>query len=78
MRKSIVGVSLVAFVISLAWVLNKPGYDSASSVVIAFGALLASFVVKKDKQAVGQIQRVSGKSIAVQAGRDARIEDVRH
>jgi hypothetical protein len=76
MRKTIIGVSFIAFVVSVVWVINKPGYESASSVAVTLGALLAAFILKNDKQPAAQIQNVSDKSVAVQAGQDARVGNI--
>lgn len=76
MRSAIIGVSLVAFVLSTLWAFNKPGYDSVISVVVTLGALLTTLVVKKEKQTGSQVQEVSDKSVAIQAGRDASVGDI--
>jgi hypothetical protein len=73
MRKTIIGVSLISFVASIVWVIDKPGYDSVVSVIVTLGTLLAALIIKDGKQSTGQIQKVSGESIAIQAGRDAKI-----
>jgi hypothetical protein len=76
MRKTIIGVSLIAFVVSIVWAVNKPGYDSVVSVAVTLGALLAALIVKNDKHSTGQVQKVSDNSIAVQAGRDAKVGNI--
>ena len=76
MRKTIIGVSLIAFAVSIVWVINKPGYDSYVSVFVTLGTLLATFVLEKGKQSPSQIQKISGKSVAVQAGQDAKVGNI--
>lgn len=76
MQKTIIGVSLIAFVASVVWVINKPGYDSAVSVAVTLGTFLAAFLLKDRKRPTAQVQKVSGESVAVQAGQDANVGNI--
>jgi len=67
--------ALVATLISIAWVVYKPGLDSAAATAAAIAALLSTFFLKKDTPESKQVQNVSGKSVGVQAGRDAKVDN---
>lgn len=67
--------ALVATLITIAWVIYKPGLDSAAAVAAAVAALLSTFFLKKDASESKQVQHVSGKSVGVQAGRDAKVDN---
>ena len=77
MRIAAILASLLALVLSILWVVYKPGFDSASAVAAALAASLASFFLKREKGTVGQTQQVSGSSIGIQAGRDAKVGNVK-
>jgi hypothetical protein len=77
MRLAINIVSLVALILSVVWLIYKPGFDSGVSTATALAALLASFLLMKDETSGGQSQRVSGKSIGIQAGRDANVNNLK-
>jgi hypothetical protein len=67
--------TFLALLITSAWAINKPAYDSISAAVIAFGAfVLVFFVDQKNKsggKAGGQSQEVGAGGASIQAGRDA-------
>lgn len=67
--------ALVATFIAIAWVIYKPGLDSAAAAAAALAALLSTFFLKKDSPKSKQVQHVSGKSVGVQAGRDAKVDN---
>ncbi len=67
--------ALVATLISIAWAACKPGLDSAAATAAAIAALLSTFFLKKDAPESKQVQNLSGKSVGVQAGRDARVDN---
>lgn len=76
MRTAAVLASSIAALLALAWLINKPAYDSAAAFAAAVAALLASFFLKRETKDSGQTQNVSGSSVGVQAGRDANIRDI--
>ncbi|WP_312410811.1 hypothetical protein [Comamonas sp.] len=75
MRISAQIAALVATLISIAWVIYKPGLDSAAAVAAAVAALLSTFFLKKDATESKQVQHVAGNSVGVQAGRDAKVDN---
>ena len=67
--------ALVALLISIAWVIYKPGLDSSAAVATAVVALLSSFFLKKANAEPKQVQKISGRSVGIQAGRDAKVDN---
>jgi hypothetical protein len=67
--------ALVATLISIAWVIYKPGLDSAAATAAAIAALLSTFFLKKGAPESKQVQHVSGKGVGIQAGRDAKVDN---
>lgn len=67
--------ALAATLICIAWVVYKPGLDSAAAAAAALAALLSTFFLKKAEAEPKQMQNVSGKSVGVQAGRDANVDN---
>ncbi len=67
--------SLVALLLSIAWVIYKPGFDSAVAVAAALAALLSAFFLKKADSSPVQKQEVSSGGVGIQAGRDAKVEN---
>ncbi len=64
----------IAFVISVLWVVSKPGYDSGLAAVVSLSALVGLFVAGNKKQRTHrQRQFVSKSSVGVQAGGDINI-----
>lgn len=76
MRVAAVVASSIAALLALAWLINKPAYDSAVAFAAAIAALLASFFLKRETRTIGQTQNVASSSIGIQAGRDANIHDI--
>ena len=74
MRLIVKLVSFVALALSVLWVINKPGFDSAVAVAAALAALLSSFFLGKEKTTPGHAQHVSANSTGIQAGRDAKVD----
>lgn len=68
--------SAVALIASLFWCYSRPGYDSGVAVLAAVSVLASSFIKRKETIALSQTQNVSGKSIAIQAGRDANSNSI--
>lgn len=77
MRLLAISAFCLAFVVSIAWFTFKPAYDSAAAVAAALAALIASFFLQRDRSGREQNQQVSGRSVGVQAGRDANVRDVK-
>ncbi len=69
--------ALAATLISIAWVIEKPGLDSAAATAAAIAALISTFFLKKNIPESKQVQHVSGNSVGVQAGRDAKVENLK-
>lgn len=75
MRVIVILASSLAVLITSVWVMKSPGYDSAGACAAAVAALFTSFFLKRGSSE-GQTQQVSDSSIAIQAGRDAKVRDV--
>ncbi len=78
MRISAILVSLIAVLLSLTWVINKPAFDSGVALAAALAALLSSFLLPRDSKSSEQTQRVSRGSVGIQAGRDASVRDIKN
>ncbi|MBL0074833.1 MAG: hypothetical protein IPP41_02435 [Rhodocyclaceae bacterium] len=78
MRIAAILVSLIAVLLSLAWVINKTAFDSGVALAAALAALFSSFFLKRDSISSGQTQQVSGGSVGIQAGRDANVRDIKN
>ena len=77
MRLAAILASALALLLSVAWLAYKPGFDSGVAVAVALAALLSSFFLKREKPKDSQVQRVSGSSIGIQAGRDANVRNTK-
>lgn len=69
--------AFTATLLSIAWVIYKPGLDSAAAVAAAVTALLSTFFLKNNETTSKQVQDVSGRSVGIQAGRDAKVDNVK-
>jgi hypothetical protein len=78
MRLAAILASSTALLLSLAWLIYKPAFDSAVAVAACAAALFSSFFLKGERKAKGQTQHVSGSSVGIQAGRDASVRDVKN
>jgi len=78
MRIAAILVSLIAVLLSLAWVINKLAFDSGVALAAALAALFSSFFLKRNSKSSGQTQQVSGGSVGIQAGRDANVRDIKN
>ncbi|MBF8277640.1 MAG: hypothetical protein HW390_2713 [Candidatus Brocadiaceae bacterium] len=78
MRVAVILVSFIAVLLSLAWLIYKPAFDSAVAMAASLAALCSSFFLKREPKAVGQSQQVSGTSVGIQAGRDANVRDIKN
>ena len=69
------GMAWLLLLVSTAWVLTDPSFESGVAVIAAFSGLAATFFKKRntDDDARGQHQKVSGRSSGIQAGRDVKI-----
>jgi hypothetical protein len=77
MRVAAIISSLIAVVLAMVWVFQKPALDSAVALAAALAALLSSFFLRRERKEANQMQTVSDSSTAVQAGRDATIRDIK-
>ena len=73
--KIVAGITLI---ISVAWVLAKPGYDSGVAVLVSLSALITAFITdSKRRSGPRQQQNVSKSSVGIQSGGDAIVEGIR-
>ena len=77
MRLAAILASSLALLLTLAWLIRAPAYDSAAACAAAVAALLSSFFLKREQKSAGQAQHVSGSSVGVQAGRDVNVQDIK-
>jgi len=73
MRLTAILASALALILSLAWLAYKPAFDSGVAVAASLAALISSFFLKRQRDAAGQFQNVSGSSVGIQAGRDSNV-----
>lgn len=66
-------VAFLAFAVATAWLAYAPGFDSAVASAAGLAAFLASLFLRRRGGQSSQVQKVSGNSSAVQAGRDVHI-----
>lgn len=72
-------LSFVALLLSIAWVVYRPGFESIVSAAGALTALVSSFLVKKElSQQPTQAQNVSESGVGIQAGRDANVNNLKN
>ncbi len=78
MRTVIRLVSLVALLVSIAWLAYRPAFDSGLATVTALASLLSSFLLKKTpfEPSTKQSQKISSGSIGVQAGGNVHIDKI--
>lgn len=68
--------SFIALLLSIAWVMYRPGFDSIVAAAGALVVLISSFLVQKElPQQPTQALNVSGNGFGIQAGRDANIKN---
>lgn len=71
--------AVVALLVTVAWVVWKPGFDSCAAAAAALVVVLSCFGEKKRSPIqTGQSQKVSDHSAGIQAGRDAKVKDVKN
>ena len=75
MRLAAILTSLLAVLLSSAWLTYKPAFDSAVSLVAALATLFSLFFFKRKRKPDSQAQHVSESSVGIQAGRDANVRD---
>jgi hypothetical protein len=67
-------LALLSLLAAIAWFITKPAYDSGLAIMAALSAIGAALILRKKKRVEPrQNQIVSNSSIAVQAGRDAKV-----
>jgi hypothetical protein len=72
--KIVAGISLI---ISVAWLVAKPGYDSGMAVAGALSALIAAFIAgRKRRGDPRQQQDISRSSVGIQAGGDVNVGSI--
>lgn len=70
-------LAVVALMVSIAWAINEPRWDSILAVVLSISGLVTAFLVpKRTAKGTRQHQSVSESSIGVQAGRDVTIGSI--
>lgn len=68
--------SFIALILSIAWIVYRPDFDSIVAAAGALVVLISSFLVKKElPQQPTQAQNVSGNGFGMQAGRDANVKN---
>lgn len=67
MRLAAILASSLLLLLSLAWLIYQPAFDSAVAVAAALTALLSSFFLKRERKSSGQSQHVSESSVGIQA-----------
>jgi hypothetical protein len=77
-RLAVILASSVALLLSLAWLIYRPAFDSACAFSAALAALLSAFFLKRERKGSGQAQHVSTSSVGIQAGRDANVRDIKN
>lgn len=78
MRFIAILASAFAAILTMVWLINSPGYDSAGACAAAVAALFSSFLSTRGRKSDGQTQQVSDSSFAIQAGRDAKLRNVKN
>jgi hypothetical protein len=63
----------LALIVTGAWAVSKPGWDSICATLAAIAALAACFVSRTES---GQSQNVGTGGIGIQTGRDAHVRDI--
>jgi hypothetical protein len=70
-------VASVALIISIAWLLAKPGYDSGVAVFGSLATLIAAFIAGRKRHSIPrQQQDVSKSSVGIQAGGDVSVGSI--
>ena len=67
-------LSVIALIISIAWLIAEPGYKSGMAAIGSISALITAFLVeKRNARRPQQHQSVSKSSVGIQAGGDVSI-----
>jgi len=69
-------LTLSGLVIAIVWLVKDPRFESAFATATAAAAVIAAFVVE-NRRRTRQLQKVSGDSVGIQAGRDVNIGGAR-
>lgn len=74
MRLTLKITAFLALLVSVAWLLFRPGFDSLVAVAAAVVAFIAALLMKKESAAShSQRQTVTDGAVGIQAGRDANV-----
>lgn len=73
MRKWLIAASLCFVAVAVAWVWLHPGFDSVATLCAAVVGVIVAFMTGGERSPPRQRQHVSGRSTAIQAGRDVNI-----
>ncbi|OQW66539.1 MAG: hypothetical protein BVN28_00200 [Nitrospira sp. ST-bin4] len=68
-------LAAIALIVSTAWVIANPGFESALAVLGSISALASTFIIGKRRAERAQHQSVSQSSVGVQAGGNVSIGD---
>jgi hypothetical protein len=70
-------IATIALIVSIAWVIAKPSFESALAVAVSMSALVSAFLIqKRTSKRTQQNQSISKSSIGIQAGRDVIIGNI--
>lgn len=68
-------ITTLAFLIAVVWLYSDPKFDSAFAAAGALAAVIALFVIPKNKKKQpNQSQTIKGDSTGIQAGGDVNIK----
>lgn len=68
-------ITIIAFLIAIIWLYSDPKFDSAFATAGALAAVIALFVIPKNKKKQpNQSQTIKGGSTGIQAGGDVNIK----
>jgi hypothetical protein len=60
-------LAIIAVIVSIAWFIVEPGYDSGITSIASISALIGAFIVEKRKiRRIQQSQHVSNPSVGMQ------------
>lgn len=70
-------IAWLAVAVSIAWAIFDFGFEPAAALVASITTLCGIYYSERKntpREGISQTQTVSGRSVAVQAGRDARLQ----
>jgi hypothetical protein len=77
MRMIAIFTTFFALLLSLLWLINKPGWDSIVATAASVAAFASSFFLIKSNSSPQQNQSVTGGSTGIQAGRDVKAKSIK-